>query len=91
MTKVDKETMMTSSPSYSIVVGIDFGPAGDDAVRDALRIAAGHPNSEVHVVHVLDPKSGGSSRTVRFRAQEIELRDLPDQLRAYVAAGRTEP
>lgn len=84
MIKADKETIMASKHSYSIVVGIDFCPPCDSAVHDALCIAADHPNSEMHVVHVLDPKSGVSARTVRIREQEFELRDLPDQLRAYV-------
>lgn len=78
---------MTTSPTdkpYSIVVGIDFCPACEAGIRTALRIAGDHPGSEVHAVHVLDPKSG-RSKAVRIREQAVALEELPDRMRAYLA------
>ncbi len=39
-----------------IVVGVDFGPSGDDAIVQALRLQEDHPETALHLVHVLDPR-----------------------------------
>lgn len=43
---------ITSSPSFSIVVGLDFLDAGGYAFEQAARIARAIPGSQIHVVHV---------------------------------------
>lgn len=83
-------TSKTAGNLYSIVVGIDFSTACDQAVRDALTIAAGHHPSEVHAVHLLDPKHGSPIKSVRIRDQEVELAALPDRLWSYVAEHAAE-
>jgi len=82
--KQEQSTRVDPKPPYSIVVGVDFSDPGEHALSDALRIAADHPNSEVHVLHMLDPKSLGMTRTIRIQQEEVELRHLPEQLHAYV-------
>jgi nucleotide-binding universal stress UspA family protein len=38
-----------------IVVGVDFGPSGDDAIVQALRALENKTADKVHLLHVLDP------------------------------------
>lgn len=47
------EEDVSEHPPYRIVVGVDFGQTGDDAIVEALRIAREHPNDELHPVHVV--------------------------------------
>jgi nucleotide-binding universal stress UspA family protein len=67
---------------YIIVVAIDFSLASDAAVREAFRIAAEHPVSEIHAVHVIPPT--GLTRAVRVRNQDVALDALPERMREYV-------
>jgi nucleotide-binding universal stress UspA family protein len=64
-----KETVMTnvSTPStqsrYVILASMAFDATGEQALREAARIAELHPNSELHVVHVvLEDGPAGSTR-----------------------------
>jgi len=80
--------MDNASPNaapYAIVVAVDFGPPCEEAVKEALKIAAERAGSEVHIVHVIDSSEGGP-RTVRIRSQAVALEHLPARMREYVAA-----
>ncbi|HEX7477229.1 MAG TPA: universal stress protein [Polyangiales bacterium] len=78
-------TDMNSHHPYTIVVAIDFSAPCEAAVKEALRLAAEHSGSELHAVHIIDPRTGGT-RSVRMRTQDVALGELPARMRAYVAA-----
>jgi nucleotide-binding universal stress UspA family protein len=46
---------MSQAPGRSIVVGVDFGPGGDDAIVEGVKRIAEGWATELHGVHVLDP------------------------------------
>ena len=46
---------MSQQTERSVVVGVDFGQCGDDAVIEALKLLQTGWASIVHLVHVLDP------------------------------------
>lgn len=46
---------MSQARTRSIVVGVDFGPGGDDAIVESLKRLADGWATELHGVHVLDP------------------------------------
>lgn len=46
---------MAQTPKRSIVVGIDFGPGGDDAIAESVKLVAEGWATTLHGVHVLDP------------------------------------
>jgi nucleotide-binding universal stress UspA family protein len=46
---------MSQAPNRSIVVGVDFGPGGDDAIVESVKRVAEGWATELHGVHVLDP------------------------------------
>ena len=77
--------MSTESHPYTVVVGIDFCPACEAAVTEAFRATGDRPDSEVHAIHVIDQSEGGLTRSVRIKAQEVELEELPAKMRLYVA------
>lgn len=79
--------MSESKPqgSYPIVVGVDFGDTGHNALRAAVRSATMRTNAEVHVVWVV-PNSEKSSRSIKVIARRSEaLAEAPRRMRAYLA------
>jgi nucleotide-binding universal stress UspA family protein len=46
---------MSQARNRSIVVGVDFGPGGDDAIAESVQRMAEGWATELHAVHVLDP------------------------------------
>lgn len=76
---------MESYTELGIVVGVDFSKAGDLALAQALRIGNGHPEGEVHVVHVVteaDLAAAGSG--ARIERLDQVLADLPARVWHHV-------
>lgn len=76
---------MESCTELGIVVGVDFSKAGDLALAQALRIGNGHPEGQVHVVHVVTEAdiaaAGGGPRIERL---DQVLADLPARVWHHV-------
>ncbi len=47
---------MSKNQARVVVVGVDFGSSGDDAILEGLRFLASGQVSTLHAVHVLDPR-----------------------------------
>ena len=67
---------------YRIVVGVDFGQTGDDAIVEALRIVREHPNDELHPVHVIP--TSGTSDAKKLDAMADEMDKAGEKLRRRV-------
>jgi nucleotide-binding universal stress UspA family protein len=84
-----EEQMTQASKPYSILVGIDYSTASEQALQRALEIAGVHPNAELHVVHVVSGFDAPSSEPARVSSEEMdELAIDPtayQRLQTYVA------
>lgn len=49
---------MVPEGSRSVVVGVDFGPGGDQAILEGVKRVAEGQATELHAVYVLDPSEG---------------------------------
>lgn len=69
-----------------IVVGVDFGVCGDDAIIEAIRLVASGWATQVHALHTLDPAEvlDGPSMPA-LATEERVLEDGPDALRRRIA------
>lgn len=74
--------------SYRIVVGIDFGPSGDEAFRMALELGREIPNSELHLTAVIVERSQSPSAS-RIAADERQADDAVKRLAEYTEVQRT--
>lgn len=68
-----------------VVVGVDFSPVSETAVREALRAVRRDPHGELHVVHALSEREGGLTETRRIEGRARLLDEIPAHLRAFVA------
>ena len=66
----------------AIVVGIDFGATGDEALRGALELAGG-PTSEIHLLHALGKEPHARLTPARVAALEARLEKAAGRLRSY--------
>ena len=73
------------SDAYQIVVGIDFGPTGDEALRMAFEIAREIPRAELHLTSVVVERSQAPSAR-RLAEDERMLEDTAKRLREYAEA-----
>ncbi len=74
--------------SYRIVVGIDFGPSGDEAFRMAVELGREIPNAELHLTAVVIEHSQSPSAS-RIAADERQSDDAVKRLNEYMEAQRT--
>ena len=70
-----KESMPITQKPYVIVVGVDYSPASDLAMQRAFEIAASKPQSEVHVVNVV--QLYGTQALVDFPAEPTGFASVP--------------
>lgn len=71
------------SESYRIVVGVDFGSSGDEALRMAIELGREIPNAELHLTAVV-VETSPSPTAVQIAADEKRLEDTAKRLAAYV-------
>lgn len=64
------------TPRYVILVGMAFDETDTPALREAARIAALRPHSELHVVHSV-VEDGGSSATAELLSVDGRLQEAP--------------
>ena len=79
-----------STPTYSVLVAVDFSTAAQGALARALRLADGHPIAEVHVVAVIE----GEARLHRSDVPPdalTRLNELANQALADLRRGGAEP
>jgi nucleotide-binding universal stress UspA family protein len=70
------------SDKNAIVVGVDFSATGDEALREALRLAKQLPKSELHITSVI--ASDGNLRDKKKLEQvSNELRSRLDELHSH--------
>ncbi len=70
---------------YGIVVGLDFTPAGDLALKEALARASERGDVEIHCVHAIDDIEQVFGRgATKLERQEDLLEELPRQLWEHV-------
>lgn len=72
--------MSEKTPSYSIVVAVDFSEVSGLALERALELASATPGAEVHVVNVLSPYESRFAPEISASA----LSSAAAELRAYV-------
>ncbi|MDW8246967.1 MAG: universal stress protein [Sandaracinaceae bacterium] len=80
----------SSHPSpqpYRIVVGIDFGPSGDEAFRMGIELAREMPNAELHLVHVVVERSKSPSAE-RLAVDERAAEEAVKILKEYIEGKR---
>jgi nucleotide-binding universal stress UspA family protein len=69
----------------SVVVGVDFGPGGDQAILEGVKRLAEGQATELHAVHVLDPSEGPTPAAVpRLFTGETFLEQGPWAIRHRV-------
>lgn len=68
---------------YRIVVGIDFDPTGDEALRQAIELATAIPTAELHLAHVVVELAGAPTAT-RLANEQVRLARAGDRLRVHV-------
>src|SRR5690242_19905223 len=68
---------------HRIVVGVDFTPAGDNALREALHLTRQLQDSELHITYVI-PAERGMHDAQRLADMSKELRTKVGDLRAHV-------
>lgn len=78
----------TTLTVFPVVVGIDFEETGDNALREAVRFAAGRQGVEIHAVHALHETADGSNRTGAIERKNELLEKTPERMRAYLADRR---
>lgn len=72
--------MSEKTPSYSIVVAVDYSEVSGLAFERALELASATPGAEVHVVNVLSPYESRFAPEISAAA----LTSAASELRAYV-------
>ncbi len=75
--------------SYRIVVGIDFGPSGDEAFRMALELGREIPNAELHLTAVVIERSQSPSAS-RIAEDERLAADAVKRLAEYTEGKSAE-
>ena len=78
-------TPSATEPHTIVVVGVDFSPSSDLAVREALRWVRRDPAAELHLVHVLSEREGGLTESGRIQGRERLLAEIPPQVRRVAA------
>jgi nucleotide-binding universal stress UspA family protein len=79
------EEPMSRAPKRSIVVGVDFGPGGDDAIVESLKRMAQGWATELHGVHVLDPSDVFDHRAMpALFSEEKFLEQAPEAIRTRI-------
>lgn len=81
---MNSQSADTQWSPYVVVVGIDFSPASGYAVREGLRLAREHDESELHVVHVVEAEPRHVNRGTRIERLNTTLEEVPDEVRRYV-------
>lgn len=78
-----------SSAHYSIVVGFDFSPQSEAALREAIDLAGRRQGGEVHVVHALDSDRRAASGRL-IKKLDVRIVKATAKLRRRVADARAE-
>ncbi len=81
--------MTQTSKPFSILVGIDYSTASELALDRAFEVATGHPNAELHVVHVvptIDAHIGENQAIIQTSDPRLPDPRAYEKLQAYVAA-----
>ena len=73
---------------YRIVVGIDFEPTGDEALRMGVELAEAIPSAELHLTTVVVESRSGVS-AARLAEDERLLEDASTKLRGHVDAWKS--
>ncbi|HTU61806.1 MAG TPA: universal stress protein, partial [Polyangiales bacterium] len=69
-----------------IVVGVDFGVCGDDAIIEAVKLVSTGWASQLHALHTLDPAEVLDDPSLpALETEERVLADGPEALRRRVA------
>lgn len=79
-----------ASIKNSIVVGVDLSETGDDALREALRLARYLPNSELHATYVIKTEAGLHDAR-RIAEMNDELPRRIEDLRAHLEKACAAP
>lgn len=74
--------------SYRIVVGIDFGPTGDEALRMAMELGHVIPSAELHLTTVVVERERAPTAE-RIAEDERLLAEAAERLRRYVDERRS--
>ena len=80
---------VTPSWDYPIVVGVDFQPLTDEALREAFRTAALRPGSTVHAVHGIATAPAHARGAGAISETEVLLEDRLAKLKNYVSKAAT--
>jgi nucleotide-binding universal stress UspA family protein len=80
-------TMPSDNPaiaeSYTILAAVSFDASGEWALLEAARLARHHPNSDVHVVHVVEEDSPAQDGEA-LSAINQQLTDAPQHIQRTV-------
>lgn len=60
---------------FTVVVGIDFTPASDDALQTAFDFAERVAGAVVHVVHAVPPSASRDAQLAQSKKVEVELQN----------------
>jgi nucleotide-binding universal stress UspA family protein len=77
------------SKRYAIVVGFDFSPPSEAALREAIDLAGRRLGAEVHVVYALDAEHGASGGRGMTKL-DARIEKATAKLRAYTTKLRTD-
>ena len=83
-----KRTRATS-PRYAVVVGLDFSPPSEAALREAIELAGRRPGGEVHVVYALDAEPGAAAGR-GSKKLDVRIEKATAKLRAYMTKARAK-
>lgn len=75
----------TATPRYVILVGMAFDDADTPALREAARIAALRPHSELHVVHAVD-EGAAATATAELMSVDGRLQEAPREMERRIDA-----
>lgn len=73
--------------TYRIVVGVDFGPSGEEAFRMAMELGREIPHAELHLTAVVVEHTQSPSAT-RIAIDERLVEDASARLRDYIESKR---
>lgn len=76
----------SSAAKSHVVVAIDFTPASDHALRQAVAIIRGYADCELDALHVIDPHTPGLLGPGELSHMTEEIREAPRRLEQYVLA-----
>ncbi|MEO6576763.1 MAG: universal stress protein, partial [Polyangiaceae bacterium] len=74
----------SSAAKSHVVVAIDFTPASDHALRQAVAIIRGFADCELDALHVIDPHTPGLLGPGELSRMTEEIRAAPGRLEKYV-------